>query len=164
MNLLATLYLLLGLTTATSVMLLVLWRRAERDLMRVRRRMARLDELADGVAASAFDKPSLVEEFDGPRYRYDTPVDMRDSGKFVPVGLAFDSAEFFEDEDDFVPPRMTSEVEEVEETAEEIPVLKPGRPRYDTPVGSPQPKAPGSVMEIGSIQVRSDEVVRVNED
>ena len=172
--LLTTALLIALIATTTSLLLFGKLRATERELERTRSRMARLDEVANGLADLEYattreeprteelrpqeprvEKPQLQEPR---RRRLDTPVTLtaQDSGQFAAIGLQFDTEDVFEDEPDFAPPQMASEPAEDRRQ-------KPSRPRHQTPTGSPKtfaPRSTNSVVEVGSIQVRSDELTK----
>lgn len=148
----------------------------QRQLERARRRMERLDEIADDVAnleLAAEARESEVQQrpsHDEPAERDvaesiagDPPVDvstsLRDSGAFEAVGLDISTDDYF-DEDDFAP-RMGREVSTEPRRQE------PSRQSHRTPVGSPRTMTPAptrSFVEVGSIQVRSDHVGSPSEE
>ena len=151
MLLTTTVVVLALIATCTSLVLLARLRETERVLERTQSRMARLDEVADGLADLEY--AATHEEA---RTRLDTPVteSSRESGQFAAIGLQFDTEDVFDDELDFAPPQMASKV-----TGDRR--QKPSRVRHKTPAGSPKtfaPRSADSVVEVGSIQVRSDEL------
>jgi len=155
------LLLLFSIVTGISLVLFRRLRRTERELERSRLRMARLDEIADDLANRESDPRWSTwpppAELDRPRQ--DTPADLRhDSGRFEAAGLQFDTEDTFDD--DFAAPQMAAETSSDRQQ-------RPSRPHHRTPVGSPRTFAPRpkeSVVEVGSIQVRSEELARDPDD
>lgn len=181
MDIVSVLSLFAGAVSLTALVLLLKLRSTQLELERTQRRMARLDELADGIARETSELPAL-RSADRLR-RYDTPVPAFDSGKFETVGLEFNTEDVIEEipfkpaalvedddfaaprlggvDDDFAAPRMGSVADDIP------PRLVPQRPRRDTPVTTPHGFAPrntDSLVAVGSIQVRSDEIDRIPED
>lgn len=158
--------------TAASASLLVRLRTTRLELERTQRRMARLDELADNfaeletdaiertrAAAEDFEELDeeelieLVEKYPEPEFVMSVPA----AAEFE-TGLQFDSESMFDD--DFAPPGMAV-------SAHNPRRQKPSRRHYKTPVGSPRnntPRSMESIVAVGSIQVRSDEISRQPED
>jgi len=122
----------------------------ELELERSQRRMARLDEIVNEIVSEEL-LAQLVREVQDPP---PIPKDAR----WVPIGLEFDSESLLEDDEELVPPRMTVTVREVRRQT-------PSRLRYETPVVTPRKTLPpgervASIVEVGSIQLRSDELTR----
>ena len=155
---------------ATTVYLAVRLQQARRELDRVRRRMGRLDEIADDVASretvETFRETTLRgDEEESPRPINGANVGRatRDSGEFAPI-MQFDSDAasddvdivlqgsdlvLEDDDDDFAAPRMAS-AERSGQTAD--------RRAHETPVGSPRTMMPHQhdlLVSVGSISVRS---------
>lgn len=114
-------------------------RATHHELARTRRRMARLEEVADGVALAEQQRHATA-----PEVNESADVDeARDSGKFFAVDAARKTDPGLDD--DFHPPRLRQ---------------VPSRERHETPIGSPNPAGGDSVVAVGSILVHADRAKR----
>lgn len=131
-------------------------RTTRRELSRARRRMARLDEVADELASREVET-ELARSADEESSDMAPTGLSRDSGSFAPVGLQHDTDEVLEDEL-FAAPRMGLDVIKPKQQA--------SRQRHQTPSGSPRtlmPEAKHSLVAVGKIQIRSDYVDEAEE-
>lgn len=157
---------------AITIALFLRLRANEVELERAYRRMARLDEFADAFtdveteeAARTWPAADYVEELQDheiielvekePESEYTMSVPgARETGRFDGLGAQFDSEAMFDD--DFAPPGMAV-------GAKSAGQQRAARQRHKTPVGSPRnntPRSMESIVAVGSIQLRTDEISR----
>ena len=146
MTLITLLFIAVCALAATTGLLWVRICSTHRELRRTRKRMWRLDAIANDVAAGEMVARATPEPTPELPARVPQIKLLRDAAKYRPITGAPSS----ESDDDFAAPRLTAPPDHVQH---------PGRARCDTAVGSPRrlmPREKHPTVAVGSILIRME--------